>query len=278
MKKITVLFILILFSCKSTTKNKIVDELEEVTVAEKVIVKVHNLEDTIAKDSLKIELVDLVLNELQIKKEQCKLEFVVEKVIPQNPDESIMVIPEIFIEEEEEYYFELNSYILIVDNKTGKIKHEFFESHKTNGWISDAIQLTDITIDTAPYLIKKGKRAFGIKVRFLGSSKPNPYGSEMLSLFIKDGKTLTRVLNNFEVNADSGEWDTTCSGNFYNVKKILIISDNGTNEYRDIIIKNQVTETEAFVDKKGKCDWDIKKSTVKTALKFTGDMYKETDL
>jgi hypothetical protein len=42
------------------------------------------------------------------------------------------------------------------------------------------------------------KRAFGIRVKYSGSSRPNPYNSETISLFIKSGIILKKVLINYE--------------------------------------------------------------------------------
>jgi hypothetical protein len=109
-----------------------------------------------SQESLEI---NAILMELNLNKESVKTDLIRSKIRPNNPDETIVVIPEIANETEDT--FELNSYILIVDSSTGKIKHRYFESFKTNDWYSDAMQLVDITIDTAAYLITKSGLAFG---------------------------------------------------------------------------------------------------------------------
>ncbi len=224
------------------------------------------------------DLINMVLSQLNIKKENCKTNFISIKDVPDNKEMSIVIIPEISTEEKEDYYFELNSYILIVNKKTGKIKSKFYESSKTNAWTSDALVLTDITIDTAPYNIKKGKRAFGVRVHYIGSSKPNPYEAETISLFIDEDNKLNRVLNKYEVNGNFGEWDTNCAGEFTNFNSILIISNISTNNYYNINVKTTIIQTDQFEDKNGDCQSTVLKTIKKTKLIFNGVEYKENGL
>lgn len=220
----------------------------------------------------KFNLIDTLLKNLKIKKENCKLDLVVSKKIPNSPNETIVVIPEIV--DEEEQYFELNSYILIVNTETGKITHQYFESSKTNHWFSDAIQLREITIDTAPYNVTDDKRAFGIRVRYVGSSQANPYENETISLFIKSENTLKNILKTFVTLNDHGEWNTHCAGEFLNTKNTLIISKEKTNGYFDILAKSKITESINYEDENGDCDSKENNTTAKTILKFDGKEYK----
>jgi len=222
----------------------------------------------------KIKLIDTVLKNLKIKKEKCKTDLVVLKEIPNNPEEIILVIPEIV--DEGEQYFELNSYILIVNKETGKITHKYFESSKTNQWVSDAITMSEITIDTAPYNITDHKRAFGINVRYVGSSHANPYEKETISLFVKSENELKNILKNFVLLVDRGEWDTDCAGEFTNLKNTLFLSKEKTNNYFDILVESKITETIAYKDKNGNCDSKEKSTTKKIILKFDGKVYNDT--
>lgn len=144
--------------------------------------------------SQKESLINNVIEQLRLVRTKIKNDLVVSKVQPHNPNETIMVIPEIV--DEGEHYFELNSHILIVDSATGKILHKYFESYKTNGWESDAIQLREIAIDTAPYKLTETNRAFGVKVRYVGSSQVNPYEKETISLFVMTNYSLKLISSN----------------------------------------------------------------------------------
>ncbi|EZH73416.1 hypothetical protein ATO12_15870 [Aquimarina atlantica] len=217
-------------------------------------------------------LIDSVIEQLNLDKLKIKEEFIVSKVQPHNPNETIVVIPEI-AGEDDEHLFELNSYIVLVDNTTQKITHKYFESSKTNGWVSDAVVLSEILIDTAPYIIAQNTRAFGVRVFHYGMSKPNPYSNRTISLFVKSGDTLKKVLHNYDVEDYGGEWDTQCAGESTSIKNTLIMSKEKTNTYFDIIVKSTVLESKTFVDENGECDEESKTSSKTTVLQFDGKEY-----
>lgn len=225
-----------------------------------------------------LDILNIVTKQLKLDKSKIKEDLFVYKTIPNNKAETIVVIPEIVDEDEEGYWFELNSYILIIDTKTGKIKNKYFESSKTNNWTSDAVVLTKISIDTAPYQVSEKIRAFGVRVHYYGMSKPNPYSSTTISLFIKSKNSLNKVLKNYTIMDYGGEWDTNCTGKFIDEKKTLIISSNKTNNFYDITVKNKITITESFEDKNGECNYKEKKTSKKTILKFNNREYKENAL
>jgi len=260
MKHLIIILFLTVTSCDFKTK-------EEVKTTDKTITTAPNIE---------FNLIDAVLKNLNIKKGNCKTDLIAFKKMPNNPEETILVIPEIV--DEGEHYFELNSYILIVNNKTGKIINKYFESFKTNNWVSDAVELREITIDTAPYNVTDNTQAFGIRVRYVGSSHANPYEQETISLFIKEQNVLKQILKNFTVKQHNGFWDTNCAGEFVDEKKALIISKNMTNAYYDILIKNKIILTTNYEDENGNCDYTEKITTVKKVLKFNGKEYKENEI
>lgn len=226
----------------------------------------------IEPEASKNNLVSDVIQQLKLDPLKVNHDFVTTKVQPHNPDETIVVIPEI-VGEYDDNGFELNSYILLVDSNTNKITHKYFESSKTNGWESDAIMLSEITIDTAPYQLNENTRAFGIVVYHYGMSRPNPYGNKTISLFVKSTNGIKRVLRHYDVMNNYGEWDTNCAGEFKDVKNTLIISRKATNGYFDIIVKSKITESEAYVDENGDCDSKDKITAETNWLKFNGESY-----
>lgn len=218
-----------------------------------------------------ISLTDKALEQLHINAEACKTELITEKVLPYDKSKSIIVIPKIAIEEEDG--FSLDSYILLVDNSTGKILNRFSEPHGENGWESDAVRLHRITIDTAPYKIKEGERAFGIRVAFSGSSQPNPYEYEALSLYLPYSDSLKCVLKNYEISRFNGEWDTRCTGYFTDQQKVLQLSTAKTNHYYNLTVTNTITETtNSFV--KEECREQNKTTIEKHILRYRNGQYQ----
>lgn len=226
------------------------------------------LSETIPEYPLILSVMDaLGLHPLEV-----KTDLIASKALNQYPSGEIVVIPEIV--DEGEHYFELNSHIVIVDDQTGDITHTFFESAKTNHWISDAIVLTEIQIDTAPYMVSPDERAFGVRVGYYGMSHANPYENETLSLFVKSGQSLQKILNNFSVMDYDGEWDTECLGEFLRTEKLLILSEEQTNGWFDFLVKSKITKTINEEDGNGECISKETTSTETTVLKFIGEEYK----
>ncbi len=214
---------------------------------------------------------DKILKQLNLTAAQCKTSLIATKTAPNNPNETIVVIPEIAKQEDD--IFELNSHILIVDTKTSKITSRYYESSKTNEWFSDAFAIVEIKIDTAHYIIAKNKRAFGIRLYFNNYSKPNPYSKEIISLFVRKNSKLKNILKNYTVMEYYGEGDASCYGEFFRTEKILIMKSKKTNAYFDILVKSKNTKTLNDVDEQDECISKDNVSTSKTTLTFNGNIY-----
>lgn len=217
---------------------------------------------------------DSLVKQLNLDESKIKTDLVVYKIMPNNKAETIVVIPEIAAADETGELFELNSHILIVDTKTQKIINKYFESAQTNGWFSDAVVLSKISIDTAAYNVSPTNRAFGIRVHYRGSSRANPYDDTTLTLFIKSNNGLKKILNNYSVESFNGEWDTNCAGEFIDNKKLLIMAANKTNGFYDLIVKNKITSTKNFEAENKDCDYKENISTKQTVLKFNNSEYR----
>lgn len=217
---------------------------------------------------------ELVIDELNINRSKLMPVLQAFKILPNRPHEAIVVIPEIVEGSEEEHYFTFNTHIAYVNMENKQVLFHYFESSKTNGWVSDAIMLTEIIIDTAPYTITENERAFGVKTHFVGSSRANPYENDRLSLFIIENNSLQKVLHNFEVKKGTGEINGGCDERYLLEEKTLIISEEKTNAYFDIVIKNKITNSLLFKDENGDCDEKDTIFTKTLVLKFDGKTYK----
>jgi hypothetical protein len=132
-----------------------------------------------------------ILKTLKLDKTKIKEDLCIEKKMPNIEDSYIAVIP-VIVEQnkDEDYVFTVRNYIVITDSK-GTIKNQYFDPTELN---SDAIMLRSMSIDTGLYNINNNIRAFGVKTDFVGSSRPNPYGSGTISLYYPEGKTLKKFL------------------------------------------------------------------------------------
>lgn len=220
-------------------------------------------------------LINSVLMDLKLDWVQIKTDLIASTPSPENPEETIVVIPEIV--DEGNHYFDLNSHIVIADNRSGKITHKYFESCKTNEWVSDAVMLKSIQIDSTLYQISEDKTAFGVTVSRYGSSRVNPYSYKTLSLFAKSGDSLTKVLSEYPIETHNGEWNGDCDGEFNDEAKTVVLSTAKTNGYFDINVTQKMTYTEQFKDKNEECLVTEKNETKNAVLKFNGTTYTETD-
>lgn len=242
MKYTLIILLLILTSCDSKKKED-ANVIDDQTIVTELV-----------ESKTEFNLLATVLKNLNIEKENCKLDLVAIKESPTNPEETIIAIPEIVERDpNDESYYGFNSYILIVDTNTGEIKQSYFETAKINGWISDAIILADIKIDIAPYRVSENKRAFGVRVYYHNNSQPNPFSYEAISLFIKKDNSLLKILNNYNAMEYHGESDTVCYGDFIAHTKVFIMSKEKTNGYFNILVKNTITETKRRPDKNEDC-------------------------
>jgi hypothetical protein len=216
--------------------------------------------------------IQTVIQELGLEPSSVKTDLVALKPNPEAPNEVIVVIPEIV--DEGEHYFELNSHILIVDKQTSKITHRFFESSQTNQWFSDAIILREISIDTAPYYVKDSLRAFGVLVSYFGLSRVNPYELKALSLFTKSGENLSKILAHYPVKQVGGQWDGDCEGMITDTDKLLLITQQKTNGFYDLLVKSKITESKTAVNKSDDCSVTDTVTWQKTKLKFTDNRYQ----
>lgn len=233
---------------------------------------------TTATVKMEFNLIDAVLENLNIKKEDCKLDLIAIKENPNNPKETIIAIPEIVKRDPEDAsYFEFDSHILIVATNTGEIKQKYFEGKETNDWVSDAVILADIKIDTAPYMVSKNNRAFGIRVNYHNNSQPNPYSYETISLFLKTNNSLLKIWNNYNVMESHGESDTVCYGDFIGHNKTLMMSKGKTNGYFNILVNNKITETQTRPSKNEDCiDIEVITTEVST-FTFNNNEYKKSN-
>jgi hypothetical protein len=115
--------------------------------------------------------------------------------------------------------------------------------------IEDAVHIEDIRIDTARYPLAADARAFGVRVRYSGTSRANPYANETLMLYVPQGERLRKVLNGLEMSMDRGEWDSNCIGTFEQMRGTLSVAITRSNGFADLMLRRTVTDSHAsFVD------------------------------
>lgn len=229
-------------------------------------------EEQVKKPKYMDQVTETVLK-MNIELERCYSDYIIEQELPYSSNEKLIVIPE-FETLEDEYHFELNTHIAIIDSKTGKIKNKYFESSKTNGWVSNMIKLSNITIDTTFYKVSENKTAFAIKTSFIGQSKANPYDYDIITLFVSDKDSIVPILKNFMVLESKGVLGNECNGRFTTKKCVLTVSNSKTNNYFDINIKQTTINSTTYKSDNGDCDEKEESIVNSQTLKFVNGKYK----
>ncbi|TDX86551.1 hypothetical protein [Epilithonimonas xixisoli] len=218
-------------------------------------------------------LLNKVLTQLKLNKKDIHEPLFRSKVLPNKNSNSVLVIPKYNINETNEYghnFFVFDAYIVVADNATGKILSKYVEKE---AWTSDAMVLSEITIDTGLYQLNEKDRAFGIRVSYRGSSNPNPYYYSDLSLFIVQNNLMKRVLKNYQIDRAGGEWDTRCAGEFDESTGSIDLDKNTTNGFKNLIIKSKIKHTKSFLIGDN-CEEKVTTKNSIKYLKFNGKEYK----
>lgn len=221
------------------------------------------------QEELFSDLQQKVLKELGIHPDSVSAPLSAEKELPGTPGYVALVFPELSMGYEDTPYG-ITGHIVVTD-ETGKIIDHLVET--TSEWYTDAMELDRITLDTAPYLIASGKRAFGVRLRHYGHSRANPYTYETLSLYVVEKNALRRVLTDFQTSLYRGDWDTNCTGEFKGEESVLIIGNTKNEGYNDLIIKTRVMYTVMFVTEQGECDETSSELSYQTALHYLEGAY-----
>ena len=210
-----------------------------------------------------IDLVQIALSNLNIKIENCLSEFIIQQDISES--ESVIVIPE--IAEKGDGFMTLNGHLLILNKKNGKIKSRFSEKES---WNSDAIKLENIEVVYQPYQLTKNSETIGVLIDYNGASRPNPYSSKELSLFIRNGKKLVSVLKDYSIYKLNGETDGLNSGEFVEHRLIIQPNLNSKSEFYDLNIIDSIIKIQSMEGS----EKIIKKSKKIKNLKYENGKYK----
>jgi hypothetical protein len=111
--------------------------------------------------------------------------------------------------------------ILVIDLPRQTVVARRVERNVLEG---DAIYVNAVALDTARYALSPKQRAFGVRVRWKGSSGPNPYSRETLSLYTVSSPRIERNLAGLVTWERWGEWDMDCTGTFSSVSRMISVA------------------------------------------------------
>nr|WP_297306818.1 hypothetical protein [uncultured Flavobacterium sp.] len=215
-------------------------------------------------------IIDKVFTKLNLNQDLVGLDLMKYKKLPYDNNKAVFLIPVISNPDYEYDNIIYDAYILIIDTQNGKILNKYFEKDK---WISDAFRLSNFTIDTGLYKLNIKTRAFGIRVSYSGSSKPNPFSQTLLNLFIIEDNILKEIADEIVVESYGGEWDMNCEGEFTDEIVIIDIDNEMNKGFFNLILRSTVKEITATKHGEDCIDtFEIRKESKK--MKFNGNTYQ----
>jgi hypothetical protein len=123
------------------------------------------------------------------------------------------------------------------------------------------------------YKLAPQLQAFGVRVRFKGSSRVNPLDETWLSLYVKDGNALRPVMDRLVVYQYGGEWDGDCAGERYETTRTVALAKTSTHGYADLIIKTISSSTTGKGEDAACVSNTVAQKPVLTTLRYDGKNY-----
>lgn len=183
------------------------------------------------------DLTDIALAYLNINENEVVFDFF--SLVEISETKTVIFIPKIAKESDDVLL--IDAYLLIVNPKTGEIQSKFIEK---KCWYSDALQITNIEVNYNPYRITENSETVGITVDYYGSSRVNPFVSKELTLFIRDGEALERVLKDYEIYNRTGENDGDGNGFYNENSRTIMIDETSGNRFYNLKITDSIKEVE----------------------------------
>lgn len=139
----------------------------------------------------------------------------------------------------------------------------------------NATAIQDIRIDTSRYVLSSDTRAFGLRVRYRGTAPGSTVASETIRLYVHHGSKLRQVLQEVELDHDSGEWDSTCTGRFEQLRTMLSVGKSASNGYADLQLSRTLVHSRAQMQEDQGCTEKAMPARFNTVtLRYDGERYR----
>lgn len=193
------------------------------------------------------------------------------KVWPANPDLLLVAVPLMQDTPDPENGHVGDLDVLVLDKQTLEVRQR---RRLVDLMSDDAVRIVGLAFDTARYDVAADQRAFGIRIEREGASRANPFDETSLRLFTVHANELRLVLDGMIVNHSSGEWDTTCAGEFSEIAVSLAIGDTQRRGYRNLLATESYSASRASVQQGGCEEKTIKQGKTRHTLSFDGKRYR----
>ena len=138
-----------------------------------------------------------------------------------------------------------------------------------------ATAIQDIRIDTARYVLSADTRAFGLRVRYRSTAPGSSVASESIRLYVHHGSKLRQVLQEVELDHDSGGWDGSCTGRLEKLRTMLSVGKSSSNGYADLQLARTLVQSQAQLQEDQGCAEKTLPARFNTVtLRYDGERYR----
>ncbi|MES2207780.1 MAG: hypothetical protein V4525_13435 [Pseudomonadota bacterium] len=140
---------------------------------------------------------------------------------------------------------------------------------------SDAISLNSISIDTAPYVLSKTMRAFGVRASYANNSRSNPASVGTITLFGLSAGKIRPLLKTTDTGGHFNEisLNEECQGTYSESNLTIAISANQHNGLSDLLLTKVENEGELIKTPKDCVEQSSNRKITKSTLTFNGFEY-----
>jgi len=138
----------------------------------------------------------------------------------------------------------------------------------------DVAAIQDLLIDTSRYVLAPDARAFGLRVRYRGVTRSNPFASETLRLYMLQGGKLSEVLEEIELDSDTGAWNADCTGRFRQLRTLLSTKSR-RGDFADLVLVRTQTSSHGQWQDDGSCAEKSQPAQYNTfVLRYDGERFR----
>jgi hypothetical protein len=160
--------------------------------------------------------------------------------------------------------------IMLVDDATGVQVGEFDDFPVST---VDAISPRAVEIDTAAYKVTSKDLAFGLRIKQQNSSSVNPFGEEILNLYLPDGASIKNILTGLVASSFSGEGGEQCTFERDNNAATISILKTESNKFYDLKVRQELTSRVSRASRNGCIESLRKKATQSYVLNYKNEKY-----
>ena len=139
----------------------------------------------------------------------------------------------------------------------------------------EAVAIQEILVDTGRYVLAPDARAFGLRVRYRGTTRGDTFASETLRLYVMQGGKLREVMQEVELDNESGEWNADCTGRFRQLRSMLSTRPNRKSAFADLVLARTVVQSRGQMQEDGRCAEQAQPAHYGTVvLRYDGERYR----